>query len=471
MTNDHTTRDPRARGRRGPRACPAARFILRGALADRRRSTAPAVGPFVAPRVRAGDRRRRRHPQLRAHARVPRGRRSTSASAKGRKLSGETEAASPREIARQRDRARRRAHRRRSRRSAASRSQAPKVGFGACSRASSGFLKLAQTLEDTGRQRLQRRRAGDQVERRARGRPARSSRSRPATRRSIRLMRRQTPAPAAFDPALDQHRCWMAVDAVRPRVGARTPAPGGGCAPPASRRRVPAGGRSRPCAARSSPSSPPACSSSSRPPPPPGRRRRAEAADRRRHRRRRGDRRPARDAGRHRHAPPRRQRDRRRGRGGRRPRRRRAVLVRHRRRRLHDDLLRPRRQGPHDRLARDGPGGDDAERHGDELRGAHRLRAPARERHERRRPRDAARVGDGAARVRHDLAARRAEARRSSVAKRGFVVDPTFFAQTDAAKAIFADFPRPRRSTSTPTARRATSARSSATPTSRARTS
>src|SRR3954447_7945023 len=40
--------------------------------------------------------------------------------------------------------------------------------------------------------------------------------------------------------------------------------------------------------------------------------------------------------------------------GGGRPGRRGAVLVRHRRRRLHEDLPGPRRHGPHDRLARDG---------------------------------------------------------------------------------------------------------------------
>ena len=43
----------------------------------------------------------------------------------------------------------------------------------------------------------------------------------------------------------------------------------------------------------------------------------------------------------------------------RRARGRRALFVRHRRRRLHDRLLRARRQGPHHRLARDGAGGDE----------------------------------------------------------------------------------------------------------------
>ena len=54
------------------------------------------------------------------------------------------------------------------------------------------------------------------------------------------------------------------------------------------------------------------------------------------------------------------------------------------------------------------------------------------------------------------------------VARNGFVVDQTFFDQTQQAVPWFDDIPRRRRCSSTPTARRTTSARSSATPTSRA---
>ena len=84
-----------------------------------------------------------------------------------------------------------------------------------------------------------------------------------------------------------------------------------------------------------------------------------QAADGRRRRWRCRHRRSAGHTGRHRHAAPRRQRRRRRDRRGRRARGRRALFVRHRRRRLPDRLLRARRQGPHHRLARDGAGGDE----------------------------------------------------------------------------------------------------------------
>ena len=69
------------------------------------------------------------------------------------------------------------------------------------------------------------------------------------------------------------------------------------------------------------------------------------------------------------------------------------------------------------------------------------LRGPARERHERRRPRHAARVGEGAAAS--TARGRCASALQPGIAaaQHGFAVDPTFFDQTDEAKAIFADFP------------------------------
>ena len=125
-----------------------------------------------------------------------------------------------------------------------------------------------------------------------------------------------------------------------------------------------------------------------------------QAADGRRRRWRGRERRPAGHAGRDRHLAPRRQRRRRRDRRRGRARGRRALFVRHRRRRLHDRLLRARRQGPHHRLARDGAGGDERP----VVRRPAELREPARQRHERRRPRHAARLAEGAARVR-DLAA------------------------------------------------------------------
>ena len=83
----------------------------------------------------------------------------------------------------------------------------------------------------------------------------------------------------------------------------------------------------------------------------------AEAADRDRKRWRRRHRGPRRDAGRHPDAAQRRQRGRRRGGGGRRARRDRAVLVRHRRRRVHGHPHRAR-EGHHDRRARDRAGHD-----------------------------------------------------------------------------------------------------------------
>ena len=168
-------------------------------------------------------------------------------------------------------------------------------------------------------------------------------------------------------------------------------------------------------------------------------------------RRRGGDRRPARHAGRDRHAAPRRQRRRRRGRGRRRARRDRAVLGRHRRRRLHGHPH-AARAGHDDRQPRDGAGRD-----------------ASRTRSSRTAPPLAfndARFSGLSAGVPGTVAGWEqalerygthvAAARRCSpgidVARKGFVVDQTFFDQTHADRRLLQrrpvdgrDLPRPRR--------------------------
>ena len=90
--------------------------------------------------------------------------------------------------------------------------QAPKVGFGAVFTSEKRFLKLAQTLEDTGVSAYNGAapsiRSGDVL-------AAAGSIVQVEARHAalIRLMRGQSPAPAAFDPALDQHKV---LDAVMP---------------------------------------------------------------------------------------------------------------------------------------------------------------------------------------------------------------------------------------------------------------
>jgi len=89
---------------------------------------------------------------------------------------------------------------------------APKVGFGAVFTSEKTFLKLAQTLEDTGVSAYNGAapsiRSGDVL-------AAAGSIVQVEARHAalIRLMRGQTPAPAAFDPALDQQKV---LDAVMP---------------------------------------------------------------------------------------------------------------------------------------------------------------------------------------------------------------------------------------------------------------
>ena len=89
---------------------------------------------------------------------------------------------------------------------------APKVGFGAVFTNERTFLKLARTLEDTGVSAYNGAapsiRSGDVL-------AAAGSIVQVEARHAalIRLMRGETPAPAAFDPALDQH---TVLDAVMP---------------------------------------------------------------------------------------------------------------------------------------------------------------------------------------------------------------------------------------------------------------
>ena len=99
-----------------------------------------------------------------------------------------------------------------------------------------------------------------------------------------------------------------------------------------------------------------------------------------------------------------------------------------------------RREGPHDRLARDGPGRDTPTGIGDE-RGAHRLRAPRVSGMSVGVPGTLRAWDDGAARVRHDRRCATRSQPGIDVAKRGFVVDPTFFAQRTPQRRYFADFP------------------------------
>ena len=127
-----------------------------------------------------------------------------------------------------------------------------------------------------------------------------------------------------------------------------------------------------------------------------------QAADRDRPRRRRGHRRPARHPGGDRDAPGRRQRRRRGGGRGRRARCDGALLVRHRRRWLHDDPD-ARRQGHHDRLAREGARRDAPGLVPRERRRA-RIRPGSLERAVRRRARHRRRLGARAAPLRNAVA-------------------------------------------------------------------
>ena len=93
---------------------------------------------------------------------------------------------------------------------------APKVGFGNVFTSEKTFLKLAQTLEDTGVSAYNGAapsiRSGDVL-------AAAGSIVQVEARHAalIRLMRGETPAPAAFDPALDQQKV---LDAVMPFASA-----------------------------------------------------------------------------------------------------------------------------------------------------------------------------------------------------------------------------------------------------------
>ena len=192
-----------------------------------------------------------------------------------------------------------------------------------------------------------------------------------------------------------------------------------------------------------------------------------EAADGDGHGRRGRERRPARDAGRDRRARARRQRVRRGGRRGGRARRGRAVLLRHRRRRLHGHPHGRQRQDHDDRLAREGAGDDAA-----------RLVLQTASRRRTRSSRSPATAGcRSACPARRGVGLRAAPAtarsrsrkalqlRRSTSRADGFVVDQTFFDQTTPATGRTSTTSRrPRRSTSTPTARRRTSARRSSNP-------
>ena len=160
-----------------------------------------------------------------------------------------------------------------------------------------------------------------------------------------------------------------------------------------------------------------------------------------RHRRLGLDRRPARHPDGDRRPALRRQRRRRRGRGSRRARRDRAVLVRHRRRRLHGHLRRQAPQGRHHRLARGG-----ARRRWTRtpfapyIGGYGQVPARARQRSQRRRPRHRPPAG----RPRSSATAPARCARCSSPAERiadeGFLTDETFAGQVKSNEAVFADF-------------------------------
>ena len=162
-------------------------------------------------------------------------------------------------------------------------------------------------------------------------------------------------------------------------------------------------------------------------------------------------------AGRRRGAARRRQRGRRRGRGGGRPRRHRAVLVRHRRRRLHGHPD-ERRRGHDDRRPRDGAGRDAAELLLRERRAA-AVQRRALQRPVGRRAGHGRDVGRGARALRHDVARGGAAAgdrgRPRRLRRRPDVLRP----DAGERRLLRRRSLDRARSTSTPTARRATSAR------------
>ena len=125
--------------------------------------------PFVARRARAGGRRRRRHPQLRAHARVPRGGvLHARGSSRPQGLSGD-DVSSPRRSATTRPRTSTRSPRR-SRALGGTPVKAPKVDFGGAFASETSVPEARPDARGHRGERLQRRRADDPVGRRPRGR-------------------------------------------------------------------------------------------------------------------------------------------------------------------------------------------------------------------------------------------------------------------------------------------------------------
>ena len=84
------------------------------------------------------------------------------------------------------------------------------MDFGDAFSSQDSFLELAMTFEDTGRQRLQRRRAGDRVEGAAGDRGCdRPGRGAPCG--DHRIAAGEDPAPEAFDPTLTEDEVLKAV--------------------------------------------------------------------------------------------------------------------------------------------------------------------------------------------------------------------------------------------------------------------
>ena len=181
--------------------------ILKGALAAGAVYGALMVGPFVAQGAGDGRQRRRRHPQLRPHARVPRGGllRGSEDAGEGERRTEEPDRAARPTTRQQHVEALTATIKKLGGKPVAE----PKFDFPY--NGTAGFLKLAQTFEDTGvsayngaaptiKSKEVLAAAGSIVQVEARHAAA------------IRLQNKEEPAPDAFDPSLDEAQVLKAVE-------------------------------------------------------------------------------------------------------------------------------------------------------------------------------------------------------------------------------------------------------------------